>query len=149
MWKTLPKQRGNREVQEKRLAYIEHRRSLQEEESSAQKGFSVPNHSALCLLLSCGLATLLERRKGNSELLEWALNSVWQIDACFGNLITQRWDMEQVLPSPDLVRSRSSLLSIVPTRMAGVTPPVEQRRTGSSFSSPLLVLHLFTSISKK
>lgn len=32
MWKTLPKQRGNREVQEKRSAYIEHRRSLQEEE---------------------------------------------------------------------------------------------------------------------
>lgn len=71
-----------------------------EEESSAQKGFSVPNCSALCLLLSCGLATLLEKRKGSSELLEWALKSVWQIDACFGNLITQRWEHRASSPFP-------------------------------------------------
>lgn len=46
------------------------------------------------------LATSLERRKGSSELLARALNSVWQPDACFGNLGTQRWEHRASSPFP-------------------------------------------------
>lgn len=38
--------------------------------------------------------------RGNSELLAWALNSIWQIDACFGNLGTQRWEHRASSPFP-------------------------------------------------
>lgn len=57
--------------------------------------------------------------------------------------------MQQALLRRGLTRSLPSLLSVIPTKMSGGTPPVEERRAGSLLSSPSVALHLTASISKK
>lgn len=85
-----------------------------------EKSFSVPACSR-GVTSSCVLATSLERRKGSSELLAGALNSVWQTAACFGNLGTERWEHRAGSPFPWSGTFPFQLAEHVPTE----TPRVE------------------------